>query len=132
MKSLTRFRGAKRMAGRTVAKATAGDSLGCKSEETESTEIPSRNATTGVIARTGTEMTEAHHDNSMHRKFVLQFYASRAIYSRASPSHVSNPPIPFGHHVCNIQQMAMHNPCLHLVGHDRTCRFPGDKLSAAR
>jgi hypothetical protein len=60
------------MSGRKVAKATAGTSLGCKSEETESTEIQSRNATTGVIARTGTEMAEAHHDNAMHRKFVLQ------------------------------------------------------------
>jgi len=132
MKSRAFIRGAKGMAGRTVAKATAGTSLGCKSEETESTEIQSRNATTGVMARTGTEMAEAHHDNAMHRKLVLQFYASRAIYSCASPSHVSNPPIPFGHHVCNIQQMAMHNPCLHLVGHDRTCQNPGDKLSAAR
>jgi hypothetical protein len=132
MKSRARFRGAKRMAGRTVAKAMAGDSLGCKSEETESTEIQSRNATTGVMVRTGTEMTEAHHDNAMHRKFVLQFYASRAIYSCASPSRVSNPPIPFGHHVCNIQQMAMHNPCIHLDGHDRTCQNPGDKLSSAR
>ncbi len=53
------------MAGRTVAKATAGDSLGCKSEETESTEIPSRKATTGVIASSVTEMTEAHDGNAM-------------------------------------------------------------------
>ena len=120
------------MAGRTVAKATAGDSLGCKSEETESTEIQSRKATTGVMARTGTEMTEAHDDNAMHRKFVLQFHAARTICCCASPSNVSDPPIPFGHHVCNIQQTAMHNPCLHLVGHDRTCQNPGDKLSAAR
>ena len=124
------FCGASGMAARTVAKATSGDSLGCKSEETESTEMQSRNATTGVIARTGTEMAEAHHDNAMHRKFVLQFYASRAIYSRASPSHVSNPPIPFGHHVCNIQQMATHNPCVHLVGHDHTWQNPGDRHSA--
>ena len=65
------FFGATGMAGRTVAKATSGDSLGCKSEETESTEMQSRNATTGVIARSVTEMTEAHHDNAMHRKFVL-------------------------------------------------------------
>jgi hypothetical protein len=89
MKSARRFRGAKRMAGRTVAKATAGTSLGCKSEETESTEIQSRNATTGVIARGGTETAEAHHDNAPHRKLVLQFHAARAIYCCASPSHVS-------------------------------------------
>ena len=120
------------MAGRTVAKATAGTSLGCKSEETESTEIQSRNATTGVMARTGTEIAEAHHDNAPHRKFVLQFHAARTICCCTTPSNVSDPPIPFGHHVCNIQQMAMHNPCLHLVGHDRTCQNPGDKLSAAR
>jgi hypothetical protein len=126
------FRGAKRMSGRKVAKATAGTSLGCKSEETESTEIQSRNATTGVIARTGTEMAEAHHDNAMHRKFVLDSQADRTTSRCASYSYISDPPIPFGHHVCNIQQMAMHNPCLHLVGHDRTCLNPGDKLSATR
>jgi hypothetical protein len=31
------------------------------------------------MARTGTEMTEAHDDNAMHRKFVLQFHAARTI-----------------------------------------------------
>jgi hypothetical protein len=79
------------------------------------------------MARTGTEMTEAHDDNAMHRKFVLQFHAARTICCCASPSNVSDPSILFGHHVCNIQQMASHNPCVHLVGHDRTCQNPGDK-----
>ena len=54
MKSRARFRGAKRMAGRTIAKATAG-----------------------VIARAGTEMTGAHHVNAMHRKIVLDAQADR-------------------------------------------------------
>jgi hypothetical protein len=103
------FCGATGMAGRTVAKAT-----------------------TGVIARSGSEMTEAHDDNSMHRKFVLQFHAARTIYSCATPSIVSDPPILFSHHVCNIQQIAIHNACVHLVGHDRTCQNPGDRHSATR
>ena len=66
------FCGATGMAWRTVAKATAGTSLGCKSEETESTEIESRNATAGVIARTGSEMAEAHHDNATSLPLSLQ------------------------------------------------------------
>ena len=100
----------------------------------ESTEIQSRNATTGVMARTGTEMAEAHRDNAMHRKFVLQFHAARTLCCCccASPSNVSDAPIQFGHHVCNIHQMAMHNPCLHLDGHDRTCQNPGDRHSVTR
>lgn len=56
-KSRERLHEVESLARRTVANATTGDSLGCKSEEAEPTRIQSRNATTGVIARIGGTFT---------------------------------------------------------------------------
>ena len=87
---------------------------------------------TVLIARTGIEMAEAPRDNLMHRKFVLNFHADRTTYRCASLSNFSDSPHPSGRHVCNIQRMTTHNPCVHLDGNDRTGQNPGDKLSATR
>jgi hypothetical protein len=66
---------------------------------------------TVLIARTGIEMTEAHHDNAMHRTFVgYNFHADRTTFCCAWHSNFSDSPLRSGRHVCSIQRMTTHNP----------------------
>jgi hypothetical protein len=91
-----------------------------------------KSSCTVLIARTGIEMAEAHRDNLMHLRFVLKFHADRTTFRCAWLSNFSDLPLPSGRHVCSIQRMTTHNPCVHLDGHDRTGQNPGDKHSATR
>ena len=83
-------------------------------------------------ARTGIEMTEAPHDNTLQRHFVGHFRAARISFCCAWPAASSKFRRSIAGRVVIELLRSTHNLCICFDRHDHTGQNPGDTLQAGR